>query len=84
MDGTVDVTIRMPKKWLEYFWGWYLDGGGEDDFARTIENESEGKDGYLKTTCNQHKTMIVHSEGQRDTAGQRRHSQAVRKRLGCP
>lgn len=39
----VDVTIRMPKKWFNAFWCWWLDGGGEDGFIDSIE-ANEGID----------------------------------------
>jgi len=36
----IDITIRVPdEKWVDVFWGWYLDGGGVDDFAYSLEAE---------------------------------------------
>jgi len=44
MTKMVDVTIRMPEDWFDHFWGWYLDGGGDQGFMMdldTTECESE-------------------------------------------
>lgn len=57
----VDVTIRMPEKWFDAFWGWWLDGGGEDGFMDSIEVD-EGIDQDQFNDWDRGRKLIVFSD----------------------
>ncbi len=38
----VNVTIRMPEEWVDAFWGWFLDGGGDIGFRETCCDMVDG------------------------------------------
>lgn len=36
----VKITIEVPdEEYAEIWWGWYLDGGGDQGFMASLENE---------------------------------------------
>lgn len=59
MTKMVDVTIRIPEEWFDHFWGWYLDGGGDDGFT-------EGLEGDLWSNWDEKRRLLVHAKTQAD------------------
>jgi hypothetical protein len=58
-----DVTIRMPEQWVDDFWGWYLDGGGDQGFMESLSMHNENYD------CEEHysdwdkeQLLLIHSD----------------------
>lgn len=59
----VDVTIRMPEEWVDAFWGWYLDGGGDDGFSETLSNRVVGYEpGEGYSDRHRKERLIIHSD----------------------
>ncbi len=64
----VDVTIRMPAKWVNRFWGWWLDGGGDDGFYESLELTDEQEEAYC-SDWDREQLLLVHSDGQTPMQG---------------
>ncbi len=63
----VDVTIRMPEAWVDVFWGWYLDGGGEYAFSESRQFAAEeagthNGDAAVYKKYDKQQLLIVHSD----------------------
>ena len=59
----VDVIIRMPEDWFEHFWGWYLDGGGDQGFLQDID-KTDCQDNVTWSTWDEKKKLLIHSKNQ--------------------
>lgn len=61
----VDVTIKMPKDWVEQFWGWWLDGGGEQEFLEDVD-KTECQDGCTWSDWDEKRRLLVYAQTQSD------------------
>lgn len=58
----VTITIELPnEKWADAFWGWYLDGGGDENFTETLVMCGLSKPGENYSTWQRDKWTIQHS-----------------------
>ncbi|KKK84229.1 hypothetical protein LCGC14_2785490 [marine sediment metagenome] len=61
----VDVTIRMPVDWVDHFWGWYLDGGGDQGFMEDLDLTG-CQDDVSWSDWYRDKRLLIHSKSQAD------------------
>lgn len=61
----VDVTIRMPKDWFDRFWGWWLDGGGEQMFLEDVDL-TECEEEITWSDWKKSKRLLVHAKTEFD------------------
>ena len=63
------VTIEMPEEWFDSFWGWFIDGGGEDEFMGTLDDQVPGwqKDGFFSNWL-EDKKLITFGRNETDVA----------------
>jgi hypothetical protein len=57
----------MPEAWVDTFWGWYLDGGGDSGFSETLSDQVKNyKPGKDYQDWDRDQLLIVHSDGPLD------------------
>lgn len=59
----VDVTIRMPEDWFDHFWGWYLDGGGDQMFLEGIDT-TDCQENVTFADWDREKKLLIHSKSE--------------------
>jgi hypothetical protein len=59
----IDVTIRMPADWFDHFWGWWLDGGGDDGFKEGIDT-ADCEEGVTWSKWDRGRRLLVHAKDQ--------------------
>jgi hypothetical protein len=62
-DAMAAITIKMPKDWADHFWGWWLDGGGEQMFLEDVD-KTECEGGYTWSDWDREQRLIVHAKDQ--------------------
>jgi hypothetical protein len=55
----------MPEDWFDHFWGWWLDGGGDQMFLEDVD-KTECQEEVTWSDWDRERRLIVHAQNEAD------------------